>query len=113
MRFSDKLKKLRAEHNLSQVAFANKLGVSKSLVAYWEVNKREPKLEHIIAIGKMFNTDWTTLINDELLDYDSRMKKEEEQSLLDSLHSLNDEGRRVLLTFAQSLVYNPLYGNRD
>lgn len=113
MRFSDKLKNLRAEHHLSQVAFAKRIGVSKSLVAFWEVNKRDPRLEQIMKIGKMFNIDWTTLLDDELLNFSPTTKRDEEQTLLNSFHSLNDEGKKMLLTFAQSLVYNPLYGNGE
>ena len=113
MRFSDKLKNLRAEHHLSQVAFAKRIGVSKSLVAFWEVNKRDPRLEQIMNIGKIFNIDWTTLLVDELLNYSPTTKRDEEQTLLNSFNSLNDEGKKMLLTFAQSLVYNPLYGNGE
>ena len=113
MRFSDKLKNLRAEHHLSQVAFAKRIGVSKSLVAFWEVNKRDPRLEQIMNIGKIFNIDWTTLLDDELLNYSPTTKRDEEQTLLNSFNSLNDEGKKMLLTFAQSLVYNPLYGNGE
>ena len=113
MRFSDKLKNLRAEHHLSQVAFAKRIGVFKSLVAFWEVNTRDPRLEQIMNIGKIFNIDWTTLLDDELLNYSPTTKRDEEQTLLNSFNSLNDEGKKMLLTFAQSLVYNPLYGNGE
>lgn len=113
MRFSDKIKNLRAEHHLSQIAFAKKIGVSKSLVAFWEVNKRDPRLEQVMNIGRIFNIDWTTLLDDELLNYEPKMRRDEEQSLLNAYRNLNEEGKRTLLTFAQSLVYNPLYGNGE
>lgn len=115
MKFSEKIKKLRKEQGLSQVALAKKAGVSKSVVGFWELDQRSPKLGQVAKVAKALGVEWETLLDDDILDFNpgSTDKKQtnEEQSLVDAFRCLNEEGKQTLLTFAQSLVYNPLYGN--
>ena len=60
MDFKDRLKELRSEKNLSQMELSQKLGVSQSAVAKWELGKTEPTASAIIAIAKFFgeSTDY-------------------------------------------------------
>ena len=115
MKFSDKIEKLRKEQGLSQVGLAKKAGVSKSVVGFWELDQRSPKIGQVVKVAKALGVEWETLLDDDILDYrpNAVLVKDDVQTLTDSYNSLNDEGKRMLLTFAQSLVYNPLYGNGE
>ena len=66
MGFKDRLKELRAERNLSQMELSQKLGVSQSAVAKWELGKTEPTASAIIAIAKFFGetTDYILGVTD-------------------------------------------------
>ena len=55
--FSERLKKLRHEENISQQALAKILGISKSSVNMYERGEREPSLETQEAIADYFNVD--------------------------------------------------------
>lgn len=112
MKFSDKIKKLRKEQGLSQVGLAKKAGVSKSVVGFWELDQRSPKIGQVVKVARALGVEWESLLDDDMVEYQPLLR-DEEQSLLNAYKRLNDEGQRVLLTFAQSLVYNPLYGNGE
>ncbi len=66
MKFKDRIKELRISKNLSQQQLADKLGLSQSAVAKWEVGKTEPTASAIIAIAKFFNetTDYILGLED-------------------------------------------------
>lgn len=59
----DKIKKLRNEKGIYQKDLADILSVSKSTVAMWETNKREPDLETIKNIAKYFGVSTDSLIS--------------------------------------------------
>lgn len=52
--FGERLKELRTEKNLGQIALAKQLGVGKSIISLWETNKCEPTLSKLIAIADFF-----------------------------------------------------------
>ena len=54
MKFSERLKELRIENNLSQMQLAVKLGISQSAIAKWELGKTEPTASAIILLAKFF-----------------------------------------------------------
>lgn len=61
--FSNRLKLLRKEHNLSQMELARQLGcVSKSSVNMYERGEREPSFETLEAIADYFNVDLDYLL---------------------------------------------------
>lgn len=53
----DVIIELRKHNNLSQQQLADKLGISKSLVAMWETDKRIPSPELYDALADYFNVD--------------------------------------------------------
>lgn len=59
----DKIKELRNKKGIYQQDLADALSVSKSTVAMWETNKREPDLEMIKKIADYFNISTDYLIN--------------------------------------------------
>ncbi|MBP0958396.1 MAG: helix-turn-helix transcriptional regulator [Oscillospiraceae bacterium] len=60
--FSEKIKELRKEHNITQVKFAEIFNISSGTIAMWETGKRTPDIETIQKIAKYFNVsvDWLT-----------------------------------------------------
>lgn len=53
--FGERLKNLRLESNLGQIALAKELDVGKSVISLWEQNKCEPTLGKLIAMAKFFD----------------------------------------------------------
>lgn len=56
-KFSDRLKQLRHDRQLSQQGLADRLGFSKSSVNMYERGEREPGIESMEAIADYFNID--------------------------------------------------------
>lgn len=73
--FSENLKKIRKEHNLSQEQLANELGVSRQAISKWESAVAYPEMDKIIALCDKFN-----LNIDDLLHRDIKEIKGEEES---------------------------------
>ena len=58
--FGERLRELRKE------ALAEKLGVGKSVISLWELNKCEPTLSNLVAIARFFDVslDWLAGLED-------------------------------------------------
>ncbi len=53
--FCERLRELRKERKLGQIALADALDVGKSVVSLWELGKCEPTLSKLVAIAKFFD----------------------------------------------------------
>ncbi len=53
--FSEKLKALRTAKKMSQKDLADKLGVAKSVVSFYESGDRSPSYDILIKISRIFN----------------------------------------------------------
>ena len=73
--FSENLKKIRKEHNLSQEQLADELGVSRQAISKWESAAAYQEMDKIIALCDKFN-----LNIDDLLHKDIKEVKGEEES---------------------------------
>lgn len=65
MGFSERLKLLRLQRQLSQKELADKLGISNSTVSMYERGEREPSFEMLELIGDFFNVDTNYLLGKE------------------------------------------------
>ncbi len=74
-KFSENLKKIRKEHNLSQEQLADELGVSRQAISKWESSQAYPEMDKIIALCNKFD-----LNIDDLLHRDIKEVKSEEES---------------------------------
>ena len=74
-KFSENLKKIRKEHNLSQEQLADELGVSRQAISKWESSTAYPEMDKIIAICDKFDVNI-----DDLLHKDIKEAKNEEES---------------------------------
>ena len=54
MKFGDKIKSLRIEKEWTQKDLAAKLGLAKSTISLYEINKREPDTKTITQIANLF-----------------------------------------------------------
>lgn len=65
-KFSDRLKELREEKEVSQVTVAKATGLSQNAIAQWENDKRVPNGNAIIALAKFFDvtTDYLLGVTD-------------------------------------------------
>jgi transcriptional regulator with XRE-family HTH domain len=52
--FGERLKDLRKEKNMGQIALSKELHVGKSVISLWENNQCEPTLSKLIAIAEFF-----------------------------------------------------------
>ena len=73
--FSENLKKIRKENNLSQEQLADLLGVSRQAVSKWESSTAYPEMDKILALCEKFDMNI-----DDLLHKDIREVKGEEES---------------------------------
>ena len=74
-KFSENLKKIRKDNNLSQEQLADELGVSRQAISKWESAVAYPEMDKIITLCEKFN-----LNIDDLLHKDIREVKGEEES---------------------------------
>lgn len=65
MKFSDKLKILRAEHNLTQDELADKIYVTRTAISKWETDNGYPSIESLKQLATLFNTSIDELISEE------------------------------------------------
>ncbi len=52
--FSERLKELRIGRGLTQKELAKETNLSKSAIAFWELNKRTPNAIAIVTLAKYF-----------------------------------------------------------
>lgn len=89
----DKIKELRNKKGIYQQELANILSVSKSTVAMWETNKREPDLETIKKIASYFGVSTDYLIKWE----------EEWDEEVERLNQEFENNRKVLMKYLGTL----------
>ena len=65
MKLSEKIQKLRKEHNLTQEQFAEKLFVSRTAVSKWETGRGMPSMESLQMIAKLFHITLDELLSTE------------------------------------------------
>lgn len=53
--FGERLRNLRKEKGIGQVELAKQIGVGKSVVSLWEINRCEPTLGKLISLAKFFD----------------------------------------------------------
>ena len=53
--FGNNLKGLRLKHKMTQKELADKIGVTKSVVSYYELQERSPSPEVLIKLSRIFH----------------------------------------------------------
>ncbi len=88
--FGDKLKQLRLQAGLTQKQLAEQIGVTKSVVSFYELRERTPSPEILIKLAAVFHTSADYLLGIEKGD-----------SL--DVSGLNDEDKRVVSLMVEQL----------
>lgn len=52
--FGNRLKELRLEKGIGQIQLAKEIGVGKSIISQWELNRCEPTLSNLIKLSLYF-----------------------------------------------------------
>lgn len=60
--FGEKLKQLRVQTGLTQQQLANQIGVTKSVISYYELQERYPSPEILIKIAAIFHVSTDYLL---------------------------------------------------
>ena len=63
MEFGKRLKMLRTNKNLTQQQLADRLGVAKSIVSYYESGDRFPSYDVLVKIARTFHVTTDYLLN--------------------------------------------------
>lgn len=53
--FAERLKELRQERGIGQIALAKEIGVGKSIVSVWKTEKSEPTLNSLVKLARFFD----------------------------------------------------------
>ncbi len=67
MEFSNRLKELRTQSGLTQVQLAQRLGITKSVISFYELSERAPSPDVLIRLAQIFHVS-----TDYLLGLDSK-----------------------------------------
>ena len=90
--FGSVLKELRRKAGLTQKALADKLGVTKSVISYYELAERTPSPEMLLKIANVFHVSTDYLLG----------RKKIESDFLD-LSGLAENDKRILRELTASL----------
>lgn len=90
MNFGEKLKQLRKNQKMTQQQLAERLGVAKSVVSYYESGDRYPSYDVLIKIANTYHVTTDYLLN-----------IERERTL--NVSDLSEDDIAVLITVANAL----------
>ncbi len=62
MTLGQRIQELRKQHNLSQEALGEKLGVSRQAISRWEMDGAVPEVDKLIAMSKLFGVSLDELL---------------------------------------------------
>lgn len=63
MNFGEKLKSLRTSQKMTQQQLADRIGVAKSVVSYYESGDRYPSYDVLVKIARVFHTTTDYLLD--------------------------------------------------
>lgn len=89
LNFGNKLKELRNQNKMTQQQLAVQIGVSKSVISYYELQERIPSPEILLKLASVFHVSTDYLLgvsNDKVLDVSGL--GEEDIAVLSSMVSL-------------------------
>lgn len=115
MDFKERLKQLRKMRGLSQVALADKVGISKSTIGAYETEDRKPSREALKTLSEFFGVSIDYLLGDESrstyhMDPEFAYKAQQTyidprtRILLDVKQKLSDEDIEIVTNLAKALM---------
>lgn len=115
MEFKERLKQLRKMRGLSQIALADKVGISKSTIGAYETEDRKPSREALLTLAEFFGVSVDYLLGDDSrstyhMDPEFAYKAqqtyidERTRILLDVKEKLSDEDIEVVVALVKALM---------
>ena len=92
--FSERLKELRKEQNLTQQELADKLGINRCNITNWECGNRETNFKMLIQLADMLNVSTDYLLGREvdMITFSEQLKQLRKQKKLTQKEILNRLG---------------------
>ena len=112
MSFSSRLRQAREQDGLTQQAFADKLGVTKSAIGNYENGVSSPKWDILVKIFDVLHVEPNFLYQDDFSASDSTpacVLTPTQTKLLDNFNQLNEEGQTKALDYVEDLVLTGRY----
>lgn len=98
--FSKQLKHQLQIHEMTQSDLAKRLGVSTQSVTNWCKGAKTPRMDKVGSMCKIFNCRRSDLMEEK----SSISLNNNDKTILDKYHLLNDEGKQRLLERADELI---------
>lgn len=98
--FSKQLKHQLQIHEMTQSDLAKRLGVSTQSVTNWCKGAKTPRMDKVDSMCKIFNCRRSDLMEEK----SSIPFNNNDKTILDKYHLLNDEGKQRLLERADELI---------
>lgn len=98
--FSKQLKHQLQIHEMTQSDLAKRLGVSTQSVTNWCKGAKTPRMDKVDSMCKIFNCRRSDLMEEKSL----ISLNNNDKTILDKYHLLNDEGKQRLLERADELI---------
>lgn len=96
--FATRLKELRLQYRLTQTQLAERLGVSKSTISYYELLERTPSPDILVRLAEIFNVslDYLMGLNKKQIIEISNLNEEDIKLVKDIINSLsnNNENKK-------------------
>lgn len=94
--FGNKLKTLRTEAGMTQKELADRLGITKSVVSYYELQERTPSPDVLIRLADIFHvtTDYLLSITHKKMIDVSDLSDEDMRFLLITIETLRKKNKK-------------------
>lgn len=104
MKFGDRLRILRKQHDLTQEQVAKKLDIVRSTYAYYETGKTSPDFDTVVKLARLFNVTTDYLlnadpVNNTLNDPSENIYTASPKKKLGTEWSLRENEQRLLIAF--------------
>ena len=99
--FGSILKEYRMKAGLTQQALADRLGVVRNTVLYWESDKKNPSIDTLKEICRVLGIPVSELLRG---DMSARDLNADERQLVDKFDTLNYSNQKLLLRFMDAMI---------
>ena len=107
MIISERIFKILEEKNMSQSAFAKKVGLSASTISDWKTKKTNPTAEKIMPICEVLEVTPEQLLTGKGIDEDCIGNKlqlsKADICMIEDIHAMKEEQRKRLMKYIEAL----------
>ena len=106
--FGNLLKRLRAQEGMTQQQLADKLGVTKSVVSYYELQERYPSPEILIKLASIFHVSTDYLLgvsHNEVIELDG-LSEDDIVIIKSMVAHLKDKNIETFVQLSEKIIAN-------